>query len=48
MSAAVRGFGKLNVLVNNAGILRMEGLEETTREIWTRSSPSIRPECFSV
>ena len=34
VAATVRGFGKLNILVNNAGILRMEGLEETTLEIW--------------
>ncbi len=34
VGATVKGFGKLNVLVNNAGILRMEGLEETTLEIW--------------
>ena len=27
-------FGKLDVLVNNAGILRSEGVEETTDELW--------------
>lgn len=34
VSAAVGSFDRLNVLVNNAGILRMEGLEETTIEVW--------------
>ena len=27
-------FGKLDILVNNAAILRLEGVEETTREGW--------------
>jgi len=36
VGATVRNFGKLNVLINNAGILRMEGIEETTLEIWNR------------
>ena len=27
-------FGKLDVLVNNAGIFRTEGVEETTGELW--------------
>ena len=36
VGATVRNFGKLNILVNNAGIFRMEGLEETTMEIWNR------------
>lgn len=31
---AVEKYGKLNVLVNNAGILRHEGLLDTTEEIW--------------
>ena len=29
-------FGKLDVLVNNAGIFRTEGVEETTGELWDR------------
>ena len=36
VGATVRNFGKLNILVNNAGILRMEGIEDTTLEIWNR------------
>jgi NAD(P)-dependent dehydrogenase (short-subunit alcohol dehydrogenase family) len=36
VDTAVRNFGKLNILVNNAGILRMEGIEDTTLEIWNR------------
>ena len=32
----VSTFGKLTTLVNNAGILRMEGLEATTLEIWNQ------------
>jgi cyclopentanol dehydrogenase len=32
----VSKFGKLTTLVNNAGILRMEGLEATTLEIWNQ------------
>jgi cyclopentanol dehydrogenase len=32
----VAAFGKLTTLVNNAGILRMEGLEATTLEIWNQ------------
>ncbi|HEV8718335.1 MAG TPA: glucose 1-dehydrogenase [Candidatus Binatia bacterium] len=36
VGVAVRNFGKLNILVNNAGILRMEGIEDTTLEIWNR------------
>jgi NAD(P)-dependent dehydrogenase (short-subunit alcohol dehydrogenase family) len=36
VDTAGRTFGKLSVLVNNAGILYMEGLEETTLEIWNR------------
>lgn len=34
VSAAVERFGKLNIVVNNAAILRTEGLEDTTEEIW--------------
>jgi NAD(P)-dependent dehydrogenase (short-subunit alcohol dehydrogenase family) len=36
VGVAVRNFGRLNILVNNAGILRMEGIEDTTLEIWNR------------
>ncbi len=36
VGAAVRNFARLNILVNNAGILRMEGIEDTTLEIWNR------------
>lgn len=32
----VATFGKLTTLVNNAGILRMEGLEATTLQIWNQ------------
>lgn len=31
---AVDTYGKLNILVNNAGILRIEGVEDTSRELW--------------
>ena len=34
IKAAVTRFGKLNVLVNNAGILRQGLIEETTSELW--------------
>ena len=34
VEAAVERFGKVDVLVNNAAILRTEGLLETTEEIW--------------
>ncbi len=36
MDTAVRTYGKLNVLVNNAGILIRKNLEETTVEDWDR------------
>ena len=36
VDTAVRSFGKLTTLVNNAGILRMEGIEETTLEAWNQ------------
>lgn len=36
VSAAEESFGGLHVLVNNAGILSMAGVEDTTREIWDR------------
>ena len=34
VGVAVQTYGKLDVLVNNAGILRNEGLLDTTEEIW--------------
>ena len=34
VEAAVERFGKVNILVNNAAILRLQGLLETTEEIW--------------
>ena len=34
VAAAAARFGKLNVLVNNAGIFRTEGVEETSEELW--------------
>ena len=34
VEAAVQRFGKLDVLVNNAAILRTERVEETTERIW--------------
>jgi len=36
VDTAVRSFGKLTTLINNAGILRMEGIEDTTLEIWNQ------------
>ncbi len=34
IETAVKGYGKLNILVNNAGILRRSGVEETSEEEW--------------
>ncbi len=34
VAATAARFGKLDVLVNNAGIYRTEGVEETTEELW--------------
>ena len=34
VEAAVERFGKVDILVNNAAILRMQGLLETTEEVW--------------
>ena len=36
VDATLARFGKLDVLVNNAGIFRTEGVEETTGELWER------------
>ena len=36
IDAAIDNFGKLNVLVNNAGIIERETLDETTEETWDR------------
>lgn len=34
VATAVNTYGKLNILVNNAGILRRENIEETSKELW--------------
>ncbi|MBM4255053.1 MAG: glucose 1-dehydrogenase [Deltaproteobacteria bacterium] len=36
VAQAVQTFGKLNILVNNAGIFPIEGVEATTLELWNR------------
>ena len=36
VATAEREFGKLDVLVNNAGILHMAGVEDTTEADWQR------------
>jgi 3alpha(or 20beta)-hydroxysteroid dehydrogenase len=36
VDTAVQQYGKLNVLVNNAGILIRKGIEETTEDDWDR------------
>ncbi|MGH7960292.1 MAG: SDR family NAD(P)-dependent oxidoreductase [Candidatus Binatia bacterium] len=36
VDTAVRNYGNLHILVNNAGILQMEGVEDITREVWDR------------
>ncbi len=34
VDSAVSAYGKLDVLINNAGILRMQGLEDISIEVW--------------
>jgi cyclopentanol dehydrogenase len=34
VATAVSTYGKLDVLVNNAGILRRDSIEETTKDLW--------------
>ena len=36
IDAAISNFGKINVLVNNAGIIERDSLEETTEETWDK------------
>jgi len=36
IEAAISNFGKINVLVNNAGIIERDSLEETTEETWDK------------
>lgn len=36
VDATVRAYGKLNILVNNAGIFRTEGVEATSLELWNQ------------
>jgi cyclopentanol dehydrogenase len=36
VDTAVRSYGQLNILVNNAGILIRKGIEETTEDDWDR------------
>src|SRR5690348_7013934 len=36
VATAEREFGRLDVLVNNAGVLGMAGVEDTTEEEWQR------------
>jgi len=36
VATAVRNYGKLDVLVNNAGIFRTEGVEATSLELWNQ------------
>jgi cyclopentanol dehydrogenase len=36
VDAAVRNYGKLDILINNAGIFRTEGVEATSLELWNQ------------
>ncbi len=36
VDSAVSVYGKLDILINNAGILQMEGLEDISLEVWER------------
>jgi len=36
VDTALNNYGKLNIVVNNAGILSLTGVEETTLETWNR------------
>ena len=42
VATAERAFGGLDVLVNNAGVLSMTGVEDTTEEDWQRVVTSTR------
>jgi cyclopentanol dehydrogenase len=36
VATAVRNYGKLDILINNAGIFRTEGVEATSLELWNQ------------
>jgi NAD(P)-dependent dehydrogenase (short-subunit alcohol dehydrogenase family) len=36
VDTALSSYGQLNILVNNAGILQMEGVEDITQAVWDR------------